>query len=249
MLHRLYEAYRKEGIDAVGRKVKYGYRQWISNAVRPWMPTRKRLLLLNGVEIPMDVSLIDRWLPFYKPPVPVTHNPNYEGDEAEAVRSYCKPGDRVVVIGGGLGVTTVVAAQSIGPTGRVHVYEPTDAACTILQAAVWWNQCADRVTVTNAAVGTQRTSCFTHGTVASAPSVECAALPDADVLEMDCEGEEEAILSEMKMKPRVVLVETHDNHDRIVQILRNRGYRIDRVKEGPPAEKMTRTHVAAVQMS
>lgn len=236
-------------MGAVGRKLKYGYRQWVSNAVRPWMPTRKRLLLLNGIEVPMDISLIDAWLPYYKPPVPIENNPGYEGDEVDAVRAYCNRGDQVVVIGGGLGVTTVVAARAVEPTGGVHVYEPIEEACAILEATIRWNQCADRVTVTHAAVGRQRMSCFTHGTVASAPSVACAALPDADVLEMDCEGEEEFILSEMKMRPRVVLVETHENHDRVVRILEARGYQIDRVKEGAPSETMTRTHIAALRVS
>ena len=36
-----------------------------------------------------------------------------------------------------------------------------------------------------------------------------AEIPDCDVLEMDCEGAETSILSEMSIRPRVILVETH----------------------------------------
>jgi hypothetical protein len=43
----------------------------------------------------------------------------------------------------------------------------------------------------------------------STPIVKAEELPQCDVLEMDCEGAELDILRNMKVRPRVVLVETH----------------------------------------
>jgi hypothetical protein len=49
-------------------------------------------------------------------------------------------------------------------------------------------------------------------------------------LELDCEGAEKEILSEMKIRPDVIIVETHPNFNsgpKIIQeILAQKGYRI-----------------------
>jgi hypothetical protein len=43
------------------------------------------------------------------------------------------------------------------------------------------------------------------------PELAISELPDCDVLEMDCEGSEVAILTQMTIRPRAILVETHGN--------------------------------------
>lgn len=249
MIDRLLAAYRNEGRAGVRRKLTWGYRQLITQYVRPVMPATTRICRLSGVEVPIDVSVIDERLPGYEPPLPIRDNPSYEQAEAEALRAQCEPGDDVVVIGGGLGVTAVIAARATGPTGRVTVYEPSPNAVRIVRDTVRWNACGDTVDVIHAAVGTARASCYTHGDPTSPRSVPYTQLPNADVYEMDCEGEEEPILRAMTAEPRAVLVETHDNHNTVVSTLQERGYNVERVRESGSDARQRRTHVTACHRS
>ncbi len=57
-----------------------------------------------------------------------------------------------------------------------------------------------------------------------------AALPECDVLEMDCEGSEIEILQKMTIRPRAVLVETHGifgaSTDSVAALLTGLGYAV-----------------------
>jgi hypothetical protein len=64
--------------------------------------------------------------------------------------------------------------------------------------------------------------------------VQPSDIPDCDVLELDCEGAEDTILSELEIKPRVILVETHGSHDtppsRVKTLLSELSYEIKSIK-------------------
>lgn len=247
MLDRLMAAYREGGLRRMGQKLQYQYCHLVETHLRPRTPMHERLLKLNGVEVPVPISPLDEYLPFFEPALPLRSNPAYEQTEVEAVRSYCRKGDHVVVIGGGLGVTAATAAHTVGLTGRVTVYEPLPTAVGIIRRTLEQNGCADRVEVIRAAVGTPRASCFSYKQGSNPPMIPYADLPAADVYEMDCEGEELPILRRLPTPPRVVLVETHDNFADVRRVLQERGYRLDGVVGEAPESGPDRRHIRAVR--
>lgn len=74
----------------------------------------------------------------------------------------------------------------------------------------------------------------------SADVVEPSDLPQCDVIEMDCEGAELNILSNLEMSPEKMIIETHQTKsyspyssmDSLQSILVDRGYVVDTYK-GP----------------
>lgn len=235
------------GLRAARRKLTYVYRHLVQTYVRPYTPLHDDIITLNEVEVPIHRSFLDSYAPWFQPATPTADNPSYEASEIDAIRRYCRSGDRVVVVGGGLGVTAVVAAQTVGENGSVTVFEPCDETVQMAARTVAHNGLSDRVRLVHAAIGSPHASCFTYRMRTSVPRIPCAELPEADVYEIDCEGGEVAILKQMTRLPRVVLVETHDNHDRVVQILRDRGFAIDSVVDDREPGETGRTHVRAVR--
>ena len=49
--------------------------------------------------------------------------PKHEDELISAIRNYVKNGEKVLVIGGGSGASTVVVAHQVGKTGNVIAYE------------------------------------------------------------------------------------------------------------------------------
>jgi hypothetical protein len=155
-------------------------------------------------------------------------------------------------VGGGLGVTAVTAAQATGESGRVTVFEPSSTAVAVCSRTVRHHGLDDTVWIEHASIGAPQNSCFTYGPQDDVRRIPYDRLPpDSDVLEMDCEGEELPILQNMTIRPRVVLVETHGNHDAVRDVLTDRGYRIDSIIDDriPPEggdAGADRTHIRAV---
>jgi hypothetical protein len=197
--------------------------------------------------VPVHRSSADRYLPFYTPAVPIQSDAAYEADEIDAIRRYAQAGDHVVVVGGGLGVTATVAAQAAGESVRVTVFEPSSTALEICQRTVEHNEIADRVHIDHASIGAPQNSCFTYSPQEDLRRVPYSEMPNADVYEMDCEGEELPIIRNMTIRPRVMLVETHGNHDEVVAALEAHGYRIDSVIDERETRGANRTHVRAVR--
>lgn len=132
--------------------------------------------------------------------------PNYENALIYGLKKCVRPNDRVVVIGGGLGVTVTVAARLAAPYGHVICFEGgKDQVAKVRRTAVF-NNISDRLNVYHAYVGPHD---HVYSDTTEAASVPIADLPPCDVLELDCEGAEIEILSHMKIRPRAILVESH----------------------------------------
>ncbi|WP_323191856.1 hypothetical protein [Halostella sp. PRR32] len=193
-----------------------------NRAVRPHLPYK--VGVFNGVAS-RRIRLLDLTDTF----------PDYEAAVVDATRERVGPGDEVVVVGGGYGVTSVAAARAAGPDGHVTTYEPARNRFEIARHTASLNEVEDRVSVRRKLVGP---GVKIDGEGDRTDRVSPSALPDCDVLELDCEGAEAAIIESMTARPRSVVVETHgcfgtpESDTR--EALAERGYEvIDRTPDEP----------------
>lgn len=131
---------------------------------------------------------------------------DYESAIVRALKEHVGAGDSVVVVGGGWGVSTVVAAQQVSPAGHVDTYEGAAEYFEHVNETVRRNGVSEIVSIHHAVVGEQ-ISLRSESGDSSVLSPE--SIPNCDVLVLDCEGAEKQILEEMVNAPDVVIVETH----------------------------------------
>jgi hypothetical protein len=153
--------------------------------------------------------------------------PDYEDALVAALSETVRSGDRVVIVGGGIGVTSVVAALRTGPSGGVQCFEGNKGRVLQVQETAARNKVTN-ISAHHAVVGK---SIGVYGGAGEAGAVmPPAQLPPCDVLEMDCEGAEVEILRGMIIQPRAILVETHGMYgaptDLVTSLLEKRGYTV-----------------------
>lgn len=204
--------------SAVTRYLKRGY----NRVVRPNLP--RKLGLYNGyvARAPRLFDVVD-------------HVPDYKTELLRAVRTTVERGDDVVVVGGGKGIASVVAAEAAGADGTVTTYEGGDEWRDVVEETLLLNGVDGRVE--HAVVGT---AVDVRG-AASERVVAPADLPAHDVLVLDCDGAEVAVLegfaADDAPRPRQVVVETHGQYGtpgrRVNETLVRLGYAIDSVYYKP----------------
>ncbi|MFB6192099.1 MAG: FkbM family methyltransferase [Haloarculaceae archaeon] len=140
------------------------------------------------------------------------HSP-FEGALASVHREHTRAGDRAVVVGGGFGITTVAAAEA---GARVTVYEASADRLAALRGTLDLNGVdAGQVTLRQAVVGELAAAeAEEKGLDPDLPAVDPADVLPCDVLELDCEGAERAVLRGLSdapdaSLPRLVAVEVH----------------------------------------
>src|SRR6185312_16305231 len=69
------------------------------------------------------------------------------------VLKECSPGAVALDIGGNYGFVTLVMAQAVGPSGRVHSFEANSAIALALRSNVTRNALGERCTVVHGFVG------------------------------------------------------------------------------------------------
>jgi hypothetical protein len=220
LVRKAKKIHRHHGIlDLVVRGTRY----FISQGICAFfgLPSRK-IGVYNGVAVRKDVLLR-----------PKDVHQRYEKALIRQIRETLQPGERVVVVGGGNGVSTTVAAQKVGESGEVTTYEGSRTRSNIAQETCELNKVAERVEVKHAIVSHER-RLFSEAEDAAV--VDPEDLPTCDVLIMDCEGAELDILRNLSLRPRAIIVETHgflNSPEReIREILTESGYSVvDRGKE------------------
>lgn len=156
----------------------------------------------NGVEL-RAARLGDGLVPWR------TGHPNpeeYEYALLAGIRNYVSQGDDVVVVGGGWGVSTVVAASRAGINGTVTVYEGAAEWVDRIRETLSMNNVPANVDVVHAVVGE---SVQLRGTAAGSKQVVASELPECDILILDCEGAELTILDQLTRQPDHIVVESH----------------------------------------
>jgi len=160
----------------------------------------KKIGVFNGVAVREQVPLFNDTDVF----------PDYESGICRSLQTHVDTGDEVVIIGGGLGVTTVLAGELAGTEGHVTTYEGSASQYERVRDTVQLNRVDDQIEVIHAVVGTYREeSVEKYGSSGSADPVDIDSLPECDILELDCEGAEIEILKNLCISPRYIIVETH----------------------------------------
>ena len=228
-----HEYARREGVAAL---VAAGTRQLYDRVVRPRLP--RRAVTYNGVPVPV-ARAFDDIVPWHA----VEPRPDHEAALIVGIRDHVRAGDAVVVVGGGTGASSVIAGRQTGRTGSVTTFEGSANEAELATATVRESDVAEWVTVTHAVVGEARAL---RGERGAAARVAPDALPDCDVLVLDCEGAEVDILRNLAASPRVIVVETHGLYDappeRVVDLLTDAGYAIRSREIGGRTEAHCREH-------
>lgn len=185
-----------------------------------------------GVQVPAPATA-RRLFDTLRPGVETPEHLPFEGALANVQRIETNPDDHVVIAGGGYGITTTLAAAA---GADVTVFEPAlDRRAAIRQTLRLNDVSAERVTLHDAVVGelnsleAAQKDLDSDGVTVHEP----VDLPPCDVLELDCEGAELAILEGLDTAnlPRVLAVEVHPikldgGASEIVPTLEGLGYEI-----------------------
>jgi hypothetical protein len=182
-------------VSLIKRGVPHIYNQHI----RPNLP--RTTADYNGVLVPAA-----HWFDSIVPWIGSVHRNNYESALVEGLKNHVKDGDDVVIVGGGWGVTAVVAANQVGDTGSVTVFEGSESASSHVRQTSRLNNVGDRISVNHVIVGE---GVNIRGKQGDAENIPPSSIPDCDVLELDCDGAEIDILENIQIRPEVILVESH----------------------------------------
>lgn len=184
-----------------------------------------RQVSFAGVTVPRKRRLLDAWFPRAAQWEGGCDLPEYEAALVDGLRKYVNSDDDVIVVGGGWGVTSVIAARQTDAT--VRVYEGGCQQFVIAATTVAENRSSGEIHLRQAVVGPAKEI---WGEETAAEKVPPESLPECDVLELDCEGAELEILSGITYYPRTILVETHGHlgcsSEAVREQLESMGYEI-----------------------
>lgn len=193
--HKVVKIMKNEGITTLFRKsIHYGYR-----FVRPHLPA-KGYRIANSVYVE-ERKLGDRLFSYKR------DTPDTEAGIVSAHNELTESGDRVVLIGGGQGISAVHASQRTGETGKVTVFEGGDKSIKQIKKVTEINETPSPIDIHHGIVGDPKEVYGGDTTAAQLYSPE--DIPDCDVLELDCEGSEISILESIRIRPRVIIIELH----------------------------------------
>lgn len=216
LITRAFEVYRTQGLK---RLLNLSTIFIIKNSLGKVLPAKKRLL--NGVSVrdsfwgqPGFLGGVDQ--------------PNYEEGLCESIREHVVADDIVLIIGGGKGVSSVIAAKQATNSGKVFVFEGNPEQAEKIVETARLNDVHDIISIFSEIVEVEEA----HLILGSESNKyrPITELPEHDVLVLDCEGAESNILREMHLDARVIIVETHglfnSQPGAIKCVLKNNGYRI-----------------------
>lgn len=183
----------------------------------------------NVRNVNQEKRAFDSRLPWHVPSI----RPNFKSSIISAIDKYTQPGDDVIVIGGGDGITAVHEGNQVGDGGQVVVYEAVGNKVENIKINFEMNEVPCDYMVKHAIIGDIRDANNKTGISSKIPP---SNLPTCDVLELDCEGAESIILERLDSRPRTMIIEIHPNQgapeDEIREKLFKLGYEIVDTYEG-----------------
>jgi hypothetical protein len=220
LLQMAYEKYRKDGfVSLLYASTRFGYK----TTIRPYLSCR-RYREFQGVEIRSKKrcqKVLDCFFPTLSWPQ------DHKEANCELIKRYVSQGESGVVIGGGYGITSVVAANEVGQTGEVLIYEGAEKVIDDLLNTLSANEVANQTTVKHAIVGD---AVDLKSPKEDANLIQPSELPSYDFIEMDCEGAEIDIILKMPTNIGTIIVETHPQKEAptsaVEAALEKQGYKI-----------------------
>lgn len=185
-------------LRTVRRKAGQAYLKF----VRPALPGRN--VLYAGISVPLKAKIGDSVIRRLGAVLP-RDRPNYESALIAGLRRAVRHGDQVTIVGGGWGVTAVIAAELAGRDSIIRCYEPSYEQYAKLTETLRLNGAAN-VQSHRAFVGPHD---HAYGDVDGADEIAISELNTCDILELDCEGAERDIICNLSIRPRAIIVETH----------------------------------------
>ena len=198
-LEKAVEYGKREGVYSLLRD---GFVYYYDNSVAKHLPRRE--VDYNGVSVP-EARLFDSILPWRE----VRHRPLYETGIVRAIGNHVQKTDDVTIVGAGMGITTIKCIQNVGQTSSVTVYEGSKAELKKLRRNLRYHSLEQRADIHHCIVGP---TIKLRGESNGANHISPKELQRCDVLELDVEGAELEILSEIDIRPRVIIVETHGKY-------------------------------------
>jgi len=127
-------------------------------------------------------------------------------------------GDHVVIIGGGEGLSAITAAQQIGNEGKLTIYDGLEDERNVfgtnkIKRNLELNGIPPIWEIKHGFVTSRKNDLINNKTYDNeflneqTPIIHPNELPACDVLETDCNGAELLILQNMKIRPRVLIIE------------------------------------------
>lgn len=197
--------FKNHGLAELSRQTaRYVY----VRTIREFLPTLSEVKYA-GIPISRERKFGDSAVPSFLLPHPLEDVEEYEQALIAAMHSEVRAGDKVTIVGGGEGVTTVVAANAVGETGSVVCYEGSKWCVEKVKATAARNKVSTRRLTVNHAIVGEAISVYGAPEDHSARVVAPADLSECDVLALDCEGAEILILRNLKFRPRAIAVESH----------------------------------------
>lgn len=138
-----------------------------------------------------------------------SNNPGHEELIVSSIRKYVSEGETVVEIGGGSGVSAVVAANQVGKSGTVITYEASKNMVELIENTVRLNDAGDIVDIRHAIVSNFVRVMEMQETCSLPQTVNINNIPNCDTLIIDCDGCEFDILEKLSDPPRTIIVEHH----------------------------------------
>lgn len=195
------EILSESGVSTLLKKIP----PYLYQKLWPYLP-QGNPIVKNEVEVSTRRRVLDGLLPDAITRYVPSDDPDYEAQYLGCIQRHVTVGEKVVLVGGGEGVSTVVAGNCVGPTGSVTVYEGGHINVDAVAATVRQNGVAHRTSVRHAIVAT---NINLHSSPAGAPVVAPSDLPACDTLAIDADGAELPILEGLTNPPQRVIVEHH----------------------------------------
>ena len=168
--------------------------------IRPYLP--RRLSVYNGIAVPSKYKLFDLG---YRPSIK-----SYELPLCDGIRRTVQKNDSITIIGGGKGVSGLIAAEHAYPNGEVTIYEASEEQCEEIRSTISYYPTESLVSVFHISVGEINNP---YGELGEPESLLPENLPESDILIIDAEGAESDIVPNLDYSPRALIVETHGCFD------------------------------------
>lgn len=144
LLRKTKHRYKSEGLSELFKSiVRFVHRR----TIRPYLSGER--IEIRGVTIGGEERKVKKFDSLLGIGWPQCHKKS----NCELVEEHVTEGDDVVVIGGGYGITTVVAARQTAPSGHVLVYEGASEQIDPLRETLELNGVQDVTEVEHAIVG------------------------------------------------------------------------------------------------